>query len=844
VAHEQRNERELRRASAIELVEQHPDGLHLAFDEYGLRTTWPGSLPPIKPRLRARTLMDIVVPADHAEIVRTWRAAIRTGTGVGSVRLLNRAAAPVRLVLEDLRETDGVVIAVLGAHADDGSPVPVPPVEPARPRFGLVFQTALGDVIRVNTGYARMLGWTNDLAAGSPAIDYVHAEDQALAVEAWMEAVENGRSVPRRWRIRHRDGAYRWCQVVIQNNLDGPDAAMISEIADVTEEVAARERLDAQELLLNRMAQVVPVGLFQVADDWRVIYANDRLHDILGTATTEPSQRPAALAAADSLAAQLATVVPADRERVVESIGHVLATGADEDVEVEVRPPAGAEPRRCALAVRAVNDRLGNVTGAIVCVSDVTETARRLLALERDLIHRSFHDPVTGLPNRTLLISGIDDAVTQSRESGSEVAVLLIDVDGFKAVNDSLGHGAGDELLRALSDRIRAMVRPADIVARLGGDEFAVLMDDFIDPNYPRRTAEHVLAACAQPIEVDGHLLRTNVSIGIATNATAPGGHPSGTGSGSRRSGTGPSGRRSGTEDLLRDAELAMYRAKAAGKGRFETFEPEMHAAAVARAELETSLQLAIEGGELLLVYQPIHDLATGKVSSAEALVRWRHPVHGIVSPAEFIPLAEETGLIVPLGRQVLTHACAEAARWVKAFGCAAPRVSVNLSSRQMASPTIFEDITGALSAASLDPGQLIIEITESVFMEHSDANARLLQNLRDQGVVLAIDDFGTGYSSLAYLERLPVDILKIDKAFVDRISDGGRHAKLIKGILALSDDLGLAAVAEGIETVDQLHALEGLNCPRGQGFWFSRPVDAEALTTYLETATGTPPGP
>jgi EAL domain-containing protein (putative c-di-GMP-specific phosphodiesterase class I) len=262
-----------------------------------------------------------------------------------------------------------------------------------------------------------------------------------------------------------------------------------------------------------------------------------------------------------------------------------------------------------------------------------------------------------------------------------------------------------------------------------------------------------------------------------------------------------------------------------------------MHAAALARVELEASLRTAIDEGQLRLLYQPIHDLTSGTVSSAEALVRWLHPTHGMVSPADFIPLAEETGLIVPLGRFVLDEACAEAARWVETMGPGAPKVSVNLSARQMASPTILEDVTGALQRAGLNPSRLQLEITESVLMERSETNAALLGSLREQGVSIAIDDFGTGYSSLAYLERLPVDIIKIDKAFVDRIDDGGRHAKLIKGILSLTHDLGLSAVAEGIETAGQLRALEGFGCPGGQGYLFSRPIEAEAVRAYLQAA-------
>jgi diguanylate cyclase (GGDEF)-like protein/PAS domain S-box-containing protein len=797
---EEAHDSEVRRAEVLAMLRADPGALVVAFDLSGHLTAWPATLPACSSGIDGGTLLDLALEESHGEIARCWREAVRSGRGAGTVRLRNHSDRPARLWITDLRPTDGVLVGMVGLEDEQGEPVPVGAVEAARPRFGLVRQNALGEILEVDDAYARIVDREPADCVGVSGLTRVHPEDHAIAVSTWMQALERGRSQPQRWRVSRHDGSWIWLELVIESHLDALlQGDVVSEITDVTEEMATRERLEAQELLLARMAQVVPVGLFQVDDRRHLVYANDRLHHILGTQPTE------------YLDDQLATVVAGDRAEVTAAVTRTLTTGEDSDVEVEVRPTDENEPRRCAVAVRALVDRLGNVTGAIVCVSDITETTRRLVALERDLIHRSFHDAVTGLPNRTLLINGMEEAISDSREAGSEVAVLLVDLDGFKAINDSLGHSVGDELLRALSDRLRAVVRPTDLVARVGGDEFAVLMDDFIDPDHPRRTAEAVLATCSQPFRVDGHLLRTNVSIGIATSATAP-----------------------GTEELLRDADLAMYRAKAAGRGRYETYEPAMHAAAVARVELESSLRQGISEGQLMVVYQPIHDLIGDGVSSAEALVRWRHPLHGLVSPADFIPLAEETGLIVELGRFVLREACEEASDWIERFGLGAPRISVNLSARQIVSPTILDDIDDALAVSGLDPTQLILEVTESVLMESGDDCARVLGDVRKRGIAVAIDDFGTGYSSLAYLERLPVDILKIDKAFVDHIDQGGRHAKLVKGILSLSHDLGLSAVAEGIETRDQLRALRRLGCPGGQGFVFSRPLDADALRSYL----------
>jgi predicted signal transduction protein with EAL and GGDEF domain len=371
----------------------------------------------------------------------------------------------------------------------------------------------------------------------------------------------------------------------------------------------------------------------------------------------------------------------------------------------------------------------------------------------------------------------------------------------------------GDELIRQVSDRLRSVLAAGDTAARVGGDEFAVLLEGFLDPQRPRRTAEQILTALNQPFEIEGRTLDVGACIGIATRATAH-----------------------GTKELLRDADLAMYRAKGKGRGQCETFAPEMHEAVVARVELEASLRHALDAGELVVFYQPIHQMGSRRVTSAEALVRWRHPTRGLVPPADFIPLAEETGLIVPLGQWVLDQSCAEAASWVDLVGADAPKVSVNLSARQLTGPTIVDDVARALATSGLDPSRLVLEITESVLVDRtgSDGAVALLDRLSGLGVELAIDDFGTGYSSLAYLQDLPIAVLKIDRAFVSRLADGDRHTTLVDGILHLARGLALRTVAEGVETAAQLDTLEALGCDDAQGYLFSRPVDRAAFRDYL----------
>jgi diguanylate cyclase (GGDEF)-like protein/PAS domain S-box-containing protein len=786
----------VRRTRLLAGLDEHPDALVAAFDGDGRLVPWPGTLP-LTGRSVDRSMVELVIDDDRMVVVSAWLSGHEHGMGTAIVRLRSDPERSARLTYVDLRPTDGVIVAVLPLETVDGTPMHVGELVVPPPRHGTARLTSSGVMLRADADLAAMLGHDAEELEGWQALEHIHPEDQAHAVEGWMEMMAKGRNVPRRWRVLRADGALQWIEASGERRLDDPDQPhVLVRWTDVTDEMSAREALEAQEQILNRMAQVVPIGLLQIGTDRLVTYTNRRLHEILGTA-------PSA-----SLPDHLASIVDDDRPAVTAAVERALATGGDEDVDVEVHPP-GLEPRRCQLSLRALFDRLDRISGVIVCVSDVTETSRRLLHLERDLVHNAYHDTLTGLPNRTQLVHRISDTVRERGDHDRKVALLLIGLDGFKQVNDTFGHDHGDDLLRAVSDRLRSLTRTTDLVARIGGDEFALVMDDYLDPDYPRLKAEQVLTACARPFRVGGRTVHTRVSIGIATTAGAP-----------------------GTADLLRDADLALYRAKNAGRGQYATFEPEMHTAALARAEMGRSLRRAIDNGELRLAYQPIHDVRTGAVTSVEALVRWQHPTRGLVPPSEFIPLAEDTGLIVPLGRWVLGEACAEAAHWADRPG--APRISVNLSAQQLASADVLHDTRAAVQRTGLDPTRLILEVTESVLMEHVDTNAGVLEQLRALGLSVAIDDFGTGYSSLAYLQRLPVDILKIDKAFIDDIALGGRHTKLVKGIISLSDDLGLATVAEGIETADQLSALAELGCRSGQGYLFSRPIDAGALRAYL----------
>jgi diguanylate cyclase (GGDEF)-like protein len=447
----------------------------------------------------------------------------------------------------------------------------------------------------------------------------------------------------------------------------------------------------------------------------------------------------------------------------------------------------------------------------VVALEDITQRK----AAEEQLLHEAYHDSLTGLPNRTLFSDRLQQAGARSKRfESSRFAVLFLDLDGFKIINDSLGHMVGDQLLMLIGQRLSTGVRDVDTVARLGGDEFAVLVSDIGDNRDALLLAERIQKSLAVPFHLAGHEVFTSASIGIALST-------------------------SGYDqpiELLRDADTAMYRAKALGKAHHVVFDRAMHISVVTRLRLETDLRRAVERQEFRLEYQPIVSLESGRLTGFEALVRWDHPERGLVSPADFIPAAEETGLIVPLDLWVLREACRQMSLWRAKFPADVPwAISVNLSSKHFTQPGLIDAIDRILEETELEGRWLRLEITESAIMEHTDSAALLLQQIRERGIGLSMDDFGTGYSSLSYLHKFSFDILKIDRSFVSRIGHHGKHSEIVATIVALAHNLGMKVVAEGVETVEQSEHLRTLTCQYGQGYLFSRPVRSEAVEALLE---------
>ncbi|WP_249522204.1 putative bifunctional diguanylate cyclase/phosphodiesterase [Modestobacter marinus] len=492
-----------------------------------------------------------------------------------------------------------------------------------------------------------------------------------------------------------------------------------------------------------------------------------------------------------------------------------LAPGEPVELELRGDHPAGGTVWLGGRAVDLRDDP--DVGGIAVSVYDIT--ARKLA--EQELAHQAFYDGLTGLANRSLFLDHTEQALRRAGRTGSPPIVLCLDLDGFKDVNDSLGHLAGDDLLCTVAERLRGVVRAADTVARLGGDEFAVLVDD-TRGGLPAAAslAERLLQVLGEPVLLHGHRVTVAASIGIV--AAEPEATPL---------------------SLFRDADIAMYRAKAAGRAQWVVFDPGMRAAALERIELERELGGALAAGQLRLVYQPVVDLQTEQVVGFEALLRWQHPTLGAIGPDRFVPVAEDSGHIVPIGRWVLAEATATAARWQRAHPRATPlSMAVNVSARQLAGGTLVEHVAEALASSGIAPSSLVLEVTETALVTDPDAVAERLTELRALGTRLALDDFGTGYSSLSYLRQFDVDVLKIDRSFVDLLDGSADDAAIVHGLVQLGRTLRLEVVAEGVETEAQRDRLRAERCDLAQGWLFAKPLEAdEAELLLLAQASGAP---
>ncbi len=599
-------------------------------------------------------------------------------------------------------------------------------------------------------------------------------------------------------------------------------------------ERALREASERQTALLGRLGEIQRA----------IVRRNDReqVLDSIVQALSELTGHDTAFLRLVDPADESSTVMIASRgiaPELLEDIRHApVGMGASgtaiaedrtvlvEDYGADSRSNPASARHGVKTALAAPVRRQGAVVGALVigtydAANALTDEHREVLealaenasialtdaAMVDAAFHQAFHDSLTGLPNRAAFLDRLDHALAIAERSDAEVGVLFLDLDRFKTVNDSLGHAAGDELLVAVGERLSSCLRDGDTPARFGGDEFAVLLEGVSGSEEAEAVAARVLDAMRRPFTVQGRDLIVSASVGISTATTR-------------------------SADVLRDADLAMYRAKTGGRDRLAVFEPEMHEALVERLELESDLRAALDRDEFVVHYQPIVHLATGEILGAEALVRWDHPTRGMVQPGGFIPLAEETLLIVPIGRRVLRAACEQAVHWLKRHG--ELTMSVNLSAAQLSQPDLVQDVRDALRDSGLPARHLTLEITETVLMGDDEATMQRLRELKELGVRLAVDDFGTGYSSLQYLRDFPLDVLKVAKSFVDGIADEAQGVALARAIVELGESCQLDVVGEGIELTEQREGLLELGCRLGQGFLFARPADPKTIDALL----------
>jgi diguanylate cyclase (GGDEF)-like protein/PAS domain S-box-containing protein len=676
-----------------------------------------------------------------------------------------------------------------------------------------------GAVVMTNAPAQRMFGLTADEFSKLTVSDLeqaaVHEDGQRCPPEAFPMTLCLRTLTPQppiTLGVRHKDGELFWAVFTALPLMD-PGAqettGVMVTVVDISERKRTEQALRASETQYRQLVEASNVYVMCLDRDGRITRANEQAAKMMR------SRAEAMLGKTMTEVMRSSELAEAHHARYM----HVMNTGLNIDIEEMIE--FEGQTVWLASTVMPLRDHAGEVVGAQIVARDVTSKRRAEIALrdrEERSRHESLHDPLTRLPNRMLFLDRLEMEVIHARQSPREshFAVLCLDLDRFKNINDSLGHSAGDRLLIDFSRRLSECIGAEDTLARLGGDEFAILLRRVHDASDAIRVADRVLNLLKQPFSLRGQDVYVPTSVGIAFG-TVEYERP---------------------EDVLRDADTAMYRAKRRGKGRYELFDAGMHTEAVALLQLENDLRRAIERGEFQVYYQPVIALSTELIIGFEALLRWNHPLRGIVLPGEFIGCAEETGLIVPIGEWVLREACGQMQRWHEKYPVGVKlSISVNLSGKQFSHPA---HIGTALRESALAPSSLKLEITESVIMEDPQAASKLLEQLQRQEVQSYVDDFGTGYSSLSYLHRFPMSALKIDRSFVTNIGPGGENAAIVQTIVNLAHNLGMSVIAEGVETAAQLELLRQMGCEYGQGFYFSRPVAAAIAEAMIARQTTT----
>lgn len=663
--------------------------------------------------------------------------------------------------------------------------------------------TADGTLRYTSPTFERVLGYRPAAILGRDPKTMVHPDDVGGVREAFIRALQNpGVGHATEFRAKHRNGAWRHLDVIMVNLLAEPDVdGIVANARDVTERKQTEQALREAETRYRALVEQVPAVTYMKelnAGRFRFVYVSPQVAAILGWPQADWLNDPEH---------RITITHPDDRERVLAQDARAEATGEPFRLEYRQRTRDGRyvwvhDEAVPILDERGVPHRWQGV------LFDITERRER----EARLTHRAFHDPLTGLPNRALFMDRLSQALAAAPESQQAVAVLFLDLDRFKEINDGFGHETGDRLLSAVGQRLQAVLRPQDMLARLGGDEFTILLDDVSDSKVATDMAERILEQLRPPFMVNDQRVTTATSIGIAISD----GHDS-------------------PDDTVCYADLALYAAKRKGSGHVAVFDPAMTVDAESDQRLEVDLRGALHRGEVQLYYQPVVDLATGRLLEVEALVRWAHPDRGLLPPTDFLEAAERVGLAVPLGQWVLGAACLQAQRWRGDVSDGSPLpVSVNVSPHHLREPTFATDVARALHDAGLAPDLLKLEIGETDLLEYADEHTDGLQALKDLGVGLVVDNFGTDHAGLRVLTRMPIDTVKIDHEFVGGLGRDRDDAALVRAVVGFARSLGLTVAAEGVETADQVRELRALGCDRGQGFYFARPRPGDEIGSLL----------
>lgn len=667
-----------------------------------------------------------------------------------------------------------------------------------------------GVIIYASPSTTRTLGYELGDFVGHPASDFVHPDDLP-EIEALYRARSKERPVRLQFRVRHRNSSWRWVEAVGTDLTEEPAIqAYVFNYRDITERKKAEEALRRSEENLRALIENAQDIITVLNPDGAMSFNSPAVENVLG-------YRPSELAGKNAFD----FIHPDDRPHVFERFLRALRgeeRAPDDEtepfVEFRFRHKDGSWRFLESVGTRHV-DEDGSVS--IVVNSRDIEDRKRAEEMVRQM---AYHDALTGLPNRAYFIDRLTQALAGARSQRSRLAVLFMDLDRFKLINDSIGHAGGDELLRQVADELRQLVRDGDIVSRVGGDEFTILVREIAELREAIAVGERIIQALNRPRLLNGQEFHITASVGITLSPD---------------DGTD-------AETLLRNADTAMYRAKENGRNTYQMYAGFMNDELVRRVSLENDLRRSIKRGDLTVFYQPQADVRTGRIVGVEALVRWRHPQRGLMAPDDFIPMAEETGLIIPLGRHVLLEACRRAAEWERR-GLKLKRIAVNLSTRQLHDPEAVSMIGRALNEAGLPPERLELEITEGAAMGDPERAVRTLAKLEQTGVRISIDDFGAGYSSLAYLKHLPIHALKIDRAFVRDLTTSPNDAAITSAIIAMAHSLSLRVVAEGVESEQQLEILRRAGCDDYQGYLLSRPRPAEEIEQLLKRSLSAPAG-